>query len=169
MRPAWRDRAPDSGSPAELFNGASPGRRAQLGAAASDRREAHDGRRKRVRDRADRRAGLRGRRGTMRVSRSIRGATTGKPRRHVLEDFQRRPVELARKRRMRRDIERRDPDIGSREDCRDRLVRQRTSEGDAVEPCAALRTRTSSGPSPMSTALMSRRPRARSARIASTR
>ena len=47
---------------------------------------------------------------------------------------------------------------------RHRVVRHRAGEDDVSMPAAACRTRGSSGPSPMNTAPMSRRPRARSVR-----
>ena len=54
-----------------------------------------------------------------------------KPRRHVLEDLERRPVELARKRRMRRQIERRDAHICSGQTCRNTRMRKRACKDDA--------------------------------------
>ncbi len=56
-----------------------------------------------------------------------------KPRRHVLENLQRRPVKLVRQRRMGRDVEWRHADVGGCEDRRNVFVRHGTNECNAVE------------------------------------
>ena len=98
-----------------------------------------------------------------------RGRNDRKARRHVFEDLQRRPVEAQRQGRVAVGIERRDTDITRRQARGNPIVRQRAGEDHARRGrSAASRTRGSSGPSPMKTAPMSRRPRARSSRSAVT-